>query len=298
VQGLFGMRRGFSFGKDKKEGKGGASAGEEIASSGYTTDEGSIEERNRSRVSLDVVGDVTMGTTNVERTGGVVDDSPQNYSNTPSTPVGMRDSLVMPVVDFTQVGTWASNSPAASATPEALSSSVGSLEGQSPVDNAQMEGGYIFRPLSTVMEVPSASPTPAPQLPPQMPPKREEKSVPATIPEEAAPIPEPTPAAEASEAEEYSHSDNDEEQSPAGSSTHLTPPATLRKKLSARSLKTLKKKQAAERRRREEEEAHERERRGSVTSLQDTDNRSRQGSEASILAAGNKQTMSTPAEGE
>ncbi|KAF8428890.1 hypothetical protein BGX38DRAFT_1233554 [Terfezia claveryi] len=262
---LFGMKRGFSFGKDKKEGKGSASAGEEVMSSGYTTDEGSMEERNRSRVSFDLVDGVTMGTTNVERTEVEVDDSTQNYSNTPSTPVGMRESLVMPMVDFTQPGTWGSNSPAASATPEALSSSVGSLEGQSPVENAQMEGGYIFRPLSTVMEVPSASPTPAPQLLP----KFEEKHAPASIPEDAAPVPEP--AVEASEAEEYSHSDNDGEHSSAGSSTHLTPPSTLRKKLSARSLKTLKKKQAAERQRREE---HERERRGSAASLQAKENHS------------------------
>ncbi|RPB19223.1 hypothetical protein L211DRAFT_642695 [Terfezia boudieri ATCC MYA-4762] len=271
---LFGMKRGFSFGKDKKEGKGSASAGEEVVSSGYTTDEGSMEERNRSRVSFDVVDGVTMGTTNVERKEVEVDDNTQNYSNTPSTPVGMRESLVMPIVDFTQPGTWGSNSPAASVTPESLSSSVGSLKGQSPVENAQMEGGYIFRPLSTVMEVPSASPTPAPQLLP----KFEEKHVPASIPEDAAPVPEP--AAEASEAEEYSHSDNDEEHSSAGSSTHLTPLSTLRKKLSARSLKTLKKKQ---RRRREEGETHQRERRGSAASLQAKDNRS----------IGDKQTTST-----
>ena len=268
------MKRGFSFGKDKKEGKGSAGVGEEIVSSGemsqlgYPTDE---EEGNRSRASIDVVEGVAMGTANAERMEGEMDDGPQSYSNTPSTPGGIRGSLVMPIVDFTQQGTWASGSPAASATPEGLSSSLGSLDGPSPVDSAQMEGGYIFRPLSTVMEVPSASPTPAPQL---------------------LPIPEPTLAAEASEAEEYSQSDNDEEHSPTGSSTHLTPPSTLRKKLSARSLKILKKKQAAERRRREEEEAREREGRVSATSLQDSGSRSRQGSEASILAVGqHKQTM-------
>ncbi|KAF8424971.1 hypothetical protein EV426DRAFT_75617 [Tirmania nivea] len=227
-------------------------------------------------------------TTNVERTEGEANDSLQSYSNTPSTPGGMRKSLVMPMVDFTQQGTWVLNSPAVGSTPEGLSSSVESLDGQSPVDTAQVEGGYIFRPLSTVMEVPSASPTPAPQLLPKL----EEKPVPASLPEEAAPVPEPLPAAEASEAEEYSHSDNDEEHSQAVSSTHLTPPSTLRK-LSAQSLKTLKKKQAAERRLREEEEAQERERRGSVASLQERVSRSRQGSEVSILAAGNKQTMST-----
>jgi len=236
------MKRGFSFGKDKKdkkEGKGSASAGEEVVSSGehgYTTDEGSMDDRSKSRVSFDGVDGVTTGTTNVERTEGEMVDSPQNYSTTPSTPGGMRESLVMPVVDFTQQGTWASSSPPASATPEGLSSSVGSLEGQSPVDNTQIEGGYIFRPLSTVMEVPSASPTPAPQLLPML----GEEVIPAPVPEDAALVTEPTAA-------------------------------------------------AAGRRRHEGEGAWERERRRSVTSLQD---RNRQGSEASILAASDKQTMS------
>lgn len=313
------MSRGFSFGKESKK-RGSISAGEEgmissgEISHGYTTDEDGGN-MNKSRVSFDVdtttMGTMgTMGTTTGITTGGKEeqagdilqsqefskDDSPSppQYSNTPSTPgEGMRKSLVMPMMDFSQQmeSSWVGHSPPVSETPEGLgSSSVVSLEGQSPVD---AEGG--FRLLETVKEL-KESTTPEPQQ------LAEKSPAVAPGPDEFA---DTRSIAEVSEAE-YSQSDSDDDdegQSPAGSSTHLTPPTTLRKKLSARSLKTLKKKQAAERRRRKEEEARERERRGSVVSFGsereagEGSGRNRQGSEASFLAP-NDADKQTHEEGE
>ena len=139
-------------------------------SHGYTTDEGSMEHREykeeRSRVSFDANMGVNLhGGDQIQMEGVELRMEPQTMGNkgemegelsqaencspsthtTSSTPSGMRKSLIMPMVDFTQQNTWASHSSPVSSTPEGLGSSVISLEGQSPME-------VEFRHLETVEE--------------------------------------------------------------------------------------------------------------------------------------------------